>query len=69
MLHCPAHQAARQRLRNSMGGRNIDITKLFTTSKPLQALFAYIAETGRFTDTFGELPRLEKDTVGGRRKT
>jgi hypothetical protein len=38
-----------------MGGRDINLTKLFTTAKTLQALFAYIVETGRWHSTFGEL--------------
>jgi L-asparaginase II len=46
ILHCPAHQVARQNLRNSMGGRDVNIAKLFTMKKTLQALFRYAAETG-----------------------
>jgi zinc-binding in reverse transcriptase len=38
MLHCPAHQEARQRLRNNTGGRDINIAKLFTSPKLLRAL-------------------------------
>ena len=48
LLHCPAHKDARQALRNSTGGRNIDIKKLFTRPNMLQALFKYVADTGRF---------------------
>lgn len=36
MLHYPAYHAARQSLWNSTGGRNIDVTKLFTSSKTFQ---------------------------------
>ena len=61
ILHCPAHQAARQNLRNSTGGRDINITKLFTTRKTLRALFRYAAETGRWRGTFGELPELNEE--------
>jgi ribonuclease HI len=46
LLHCTAHQAARQALCNSTGGRDINITKLLTTPKTLPALFHYIAATG-----------------------
>jgi hypothetical protein len=66
MLHCPAHQAARQTLRNSMGGRNIDITKLFTSPKTLRALFKYIAETGHFYNTYRDLPELREEDRNGR---
>jgi hypothetical protein len=66
MLHCPAHDAARQTLRNSTGGRDINITKLLTTPKTLKALFKYIADTGRWHSTFGELPELEEEQ-GNRR--
>jgi len=61
MLHCPAYNAARQTLCNNMGGRDINITKLFTTVKTLHALFAYIAETGRWHSMFGDLPALEEE--------
>ena len=61
MLHCPAHQAARQTLRDSTGGRNIDITKLFTSPKTLRALFKYVAETGCFHNTFGDLPEIAEE--------
>ena len=68
MLHCPTHQAARQTLRNSIGGRNINITKILTSPKSLGALFKYVAETGRLHNTFGELPELrEEDGSGGGR--
>ena len=66
MLHCPAHQAARQTLRNSTGGRNIDITKLLTSPKTLHALFKYVAETGRFHNTFRDLPELGEEERNGR---
>jgi len=33
MLHCPAHNAAKQTLQNNTGGRNINITKLLTMPK------------------------------------
>jgi ribonuclease HI len=68
MLHCPAHQAARQILRNSTGGRDINITKLFTTAKTLPVLFRYIATTGRFHNTFGDLPPLEETQQGNRER-
>ena len=61
MLHCPAHQAARQTLRNSTGSRNIDVTKIFTSPKTLCALFKYVAETGRFHNTFGDLPEITEE--------
>ena len=59
MLHCQAHHAARQKLRNSMGGRDVNLTKLFTMAETLRALFIYVAETGRWHSTFGDLPMLE----------
>jgi len=68
ILHCPVHQAARQTLRNSIGGRNINITKILTSPKSLWALFKYVAETGQLHSTFGELPELrEEDGRGGER--
>jgi ribonuclease HI len=48
ILHCPAHHIARQVLRNNTGGRDINVTKLFTTRESLRALFKFIAATGRF---------------------
>jgi hypothetical protein len=63
MLHCHAHQAARQKLQNSTGGRDIDLTKLFTVTKTLHALFIYVAETERWHSTFGDLPTIEEDSV------
>lgn len=68
MLHCQAHRAARQKLRDNMGGRDINLTKLFTTAKTLRALFAYIAETGRWHGTFRELPTLEEEQQRGRQR-
>jgi hypothetical protein len=68
MLHCPAHQAARQILRNSTGGRDINITKLFTTAKTLPVLFRYIATTSCFHNTFGDLPPLEEAQQGNRER-
>jgi ribonuclease HI len=56
LLHCPAHQTARQTLRSSTGGRNIDVTRILTSTKTLRALFKFLAETRRLHDTFGELP-------------
>jgi len=61
LLHCPAHNAARQTLHNNMGGRSIDITKLLTILKTLHALFLYIMETGRWQSTFGKLLTLEEE--------
>ena len=61
LLHCPAHEEARQALRNTTGGRNIDLTKLFTTKKTLRALFTFVATTGRLQDTFGEIPTMEEE--------
>jgi zinc-binding in reverse transcriptase len=60
MLHCPAHQAARQKLHNAMGGRSINLGKLFNSPKSLSALFTFITETECFHNTFGELPPLGK---------
>ena len=54
LLHCPAHNAARQSLHNNTGGRSINITKLLTTPKTLCALFLYITQTGRWQNSFGE---------------
>jgi hypothetical protein len=65
-IHCPAHQAARQTLQNSMGGRNIDVTKLLMSPKTLCALFKYITEMGHFHNTFGNLPELRKENRNGR---
>ena len=69
MLHCPAHQEARQRLRNKTGDRNIDITEIFTKPDKLQALFKYVAETGRLRNTFNNIPELvgnQEDQLEGR---
>jgi hypothetical protein len=44
-----------------MGGRDVNITKLFTTRKMLRALFRYAAETGRWKGTFRELPELNEE--------
>jgi hypothetical protein len=62
MLHCPAHLGPQQMLQNNTGNRNIDLTKLLTSAAPKtqRALFKYIAKTGRFHNTFGELPTLKK---------
>ena len=60
LLHCPAHRAARQMLRNSIGGRDIKIARLLINPKTLRALFRYVAETGRFHSTFGDIPAIEK---------
>ena len=35
--------------------------KLFTTTKTLCALITFIAETGRWHSTFGDLPTLEEE--------
>jgi hypothetical protein len=43
-----------------MRGRDINLTKLFTTTKTLRALFIYIVETGRWHSTFGDLPTIEE---------
>jgi hypothetical protein len=67
ILHCPAHRTARQMLRSNTGGRDIDITKLFTTPKMLRALFKYVAETGRFHGTFGDIPSLAEEQRRGNR--
>ena len=53
ILHCTAHQAARQTLQNSIGGRNIDIMRILTSPKSLRALFKYVAETGCWTARLG----------------
>jgi hypothetical protein len=45
-------------LRNKLGGAAIDLKKLFTTQRTLQALFHFIAATNRFHDTFGDIPTL-----------
>jgi hypothetical protein len=66
LLHCPAHQKARQTMRNNTGGRDINITKLLTTPRTLRALFKFVAETGRFHNTFGELPTLAEEPHGER---
>ncbi|KAF8218779.1 hypothetical protein L208DRAFT_1347530 [Tricholoma matsutake] len=65
MLHCPAHHATRQILCNKTGGRDINITKLLTTPKTLQALFRFIAMMGRFHSTFGDIPRLQEERRRG----
>jgi hypothetical protein len=61
LLHCPAHQDARQVLRSKVEGRNIIIAKLLTTLKTLWPLFCFIAATGRFRNTFGEVPTLQEE--------
>jgi hypothetical protein len=42
------------------------MTKIFTTSKMLRALFIYIVETGRWNDTLGEIPTLERESENRR---
>lgn len=64
MLHYPAHNAARQVLQNDMGGRDINITKLLTTPETLHTLFKYVADTGRWHNTFSKLPTLEEEQRG-----
>jgi hypothetical protein len=68
MLHCQAHWAARQKLQNSTGGRDINLTKLFTTTKTLHALFTFIAETGSWHSTFGDLLTLEEEQRRGEQR-
>jgi len=63
-----AHQAARQNLWNSMGGRDIDIMKLFTMSKTLWALFKYATKTGQWRRTLEELPELREEQGRERRR-
>ena len=41
ILHCPAHHNARENLRYSTGGRDIDIPCLLTNDKPLKALIRF----------------------------
>ena len=61
MLFCPAHQAARQTLRNRTGGRAIKLAELFTSAKSLRALFCYIADTGRFHNNLDRIPFLQEN--------
>jgi ribonuclease HI len=61
ILHCPAHQVARQSLRNNTGGRDINISKLLTTAKSLRPLFRYVAETGRFHHNLDQIPFLQEN--------
>jgi zinc-binding in reverse transcriptase len=61
LIHCPAHRIARQTLCNNMGGRDINTMKLLTMPKMLCALFKYVAETGRFCGTFGDIPSLDEE--------
>lgn len=68
LLHCPVHRDARQALCRATGGRDINLTKLFTTSKTLRALFIYVANTGCLHDTFRELPTLEKEPLERRER-
>ena len=65
ILHCTAHQAARQTLQNSIGGRNINVMKILTSLKSLWALFKYVAETGCLNSTFGTLLELREEEEGG----
>ena len=60
MLYCPAHQAARQILRNRTGGRAIKLAELFTSAKSLRALFCFIADTGRFHSNLDRIPFLQE---------
>jgi len=68
LLHCMTHQAARQALRNSTGGRDVNITQLLTMPKTLPALSHYIAMTGQFHNTFGDIPTLSKEQQRARGK-
>ena len=51
ILHCPAHHNARENLRYSTGGRDIDIPCLPTNDKLLKALIRFLAETRQFNRT------------------
>ena len=61
MLFFPAHQAARQILQNRTGGRNIKLAELFTSTKSLQALFCFIADTRRFYNNLDQIPFLHEN--------
>ena len=61
LLHCTAHQEARQRMWHNTGGHNINLSRLFTTAKSLRILFWFIAETGRFHNDLELLPYLTQD--------
>ena len=58
LLQCPAHQEARNTMREKTGSLSQDLTKLLSTPKALRALFQFIAETQRFHTTFGDLATL-----------
>jgi hypothetical protein len=61
MLHCPAHREVRQTLRNSTGGRDINIPKLLTTAKSLRAIFRYVADTGHFHNDLDQIPSVNEN--------
>jgi len=67
LLHCQAHQTARQTLHTNTGGWDINIMKLFTTPKMLHTLFKYMAEMGCFHSALGDIPMLDKEHQRGSR--
>ena len=46
ILHCPAHERARQTLHYKTGGGFLDIKQMLTKAKPMKALVKFVATTG-----------------------
>jgi ribonuclease HI len=59
LLHCPAHEPQRRRLRTAMKRDAGSMSKMLTVRKHLPALFRFVAETERFAQTFPHIPELE----------
>ncbi|KAE9395065.1 hypothetical protein BT96DRAFT_826774, partial [Gymnopus androsaceus JB14] len=61
LMECTAHNAARNRLRRTIGHRNFAYATLLTTSETLGELFRYVNDMRRFYHIVRELPSLEEE--------
>jgi hypothetical protein len=68
ILHCPAHQQARQQLRNNIGGRDISLKNLFAKSELMRVLFQYVTTIQRFRSVYGNIPALREEEREERRR-
>ncbi|EIN04138.1 hypothetical protein PUNSTDRAFT_76910 [Punctularia strigosozonata HHB-11173 SS5] len=55
LMHCRKYDTERGALRRDLGIRGSNIKFLLTDSKAFPALFRYIAATGRFAKSHGDL--------------
>ena len=67
ILHCPVHHQARQQLHNATGWRDINIKKLFSGLKTMQALFQFVTATQHFQSIYGDIPLLREEREERRR--